>query len=212
MAEFCLIAAAGPVEDYAALRPDIDGASFILSADGGLTHLEKLGLKPDVLIGDFDSYSGTLPAGVKTLRVKKEKDETDTFLAAQYALRNGYRDIRILGGMGGRLDHTAANFCTLRYIAENGGRGMLCGSGNMVYFLHNGAITLKKREGYYISVFPFGGEASGVFENGLKYSLSNASLKPDFPVGVSNEFSGDTAEISVKTGDLLIILSSMRSN
>lgn len=206
---FCLIAAAGPVEDYDALRPEIMEPELVLSADGGMNHLNRLGLQADLYIGDFDSFSGSLPEKIKIIRVKKEKDETDTLLAARYAVENGFRDIRIIGGLGGRLDHTMANFITLRYIAENGGRGMLCGSDNIVYFVKDGSITLEKQEGYYVSVFPFGGQAVGVSERGMKYSLTDAVLRPDFPVGVSNEFSEKSAEIRVKNGCLLIILSAM---
>lgn len=192
--------------DYAALGKLIKPDDYIICADGGANHLKGLQIIPDIIIGDMDSVC-ELPDGVKKERFKAEKDETDTMLAVKSALSKGYRDILLLGGLRGRLDHTFANLSTLQYIAHHEANGCFIDSDNEAYFIENGSMTFKKRDGYYISVFPFGGDAVGVTEKGFKYALDNAVMKTDFPNGVSNEFLDETGEISVKDGALLIIIS-----
>lgn len=213
----CVIMAAGPVNDYDYLSNMISEEDFIICADGGLRHLERIGQKPDLLIGDFDSLDTKTPSDdtfsngkfndIPVLKYKKEKDETDTILAIQYALKKGYRNFVILGGLNGRLDHTFANFNALYYIIKNGGAGALLDGGCEVYLIENSSMKFKKRDNYYVSVFPFSQKALGVTEKGLKYPLTDAVLTNDFPIGVSNEFMLQEAEISVKNGSLLIMLS-----
>jgi len=128
-------------------------------------------------------------------------------LAVMYGLERGYGDFLLLGGLKGRLDHTFANLCTLQYITRHGAKGRFVDADNEAFFVENGEMSFAKREGFYISVFPFGGEAGGVSETGFKYSLDDATMKCDFPNGVSNEFLDDKGVISVKNGALLIILS-----
>lgn len=203
----CVVVTAGPMGDCAPLIPLIDRKNdFVICVDGGAGHLEDLRLRPDLIIGDLDS-AGSLPQGVEVEKFKAEKDETDTMLAVMYALRRGVRDFLLLGGLKGRLDHTYANLSTLQYISRHGARGRFVDADNEAYFVENGTLSFEKREGYYISVFPFGGEARGVAETGFKYGLDGATLRSDFPNGVSNEFLEKTGVISVKNGSLLIILS-----
>ena len=192
--------------NYEPLRRHINEEDYIICVDGGSRHLEGLRVIPHIVIGDLDS-AGVLPQGVEVLKFKSEKDETDTMLAIMHGFSMGCRDFLMLGGLKGRLDHTYANFCTLQYIFRHGGRGCIVDCDNEAYFVENGEISFKRREGYYFSVFPFGGEAQGVTERGFKYTLENGTMKTDFPNGVSNEFAADEGTVSVKSGALLIILS-----
>lgn len=203
----CVILAAGPVKDYGAVRAQLVADDFVICADGGLRHLSPLGLTPRLVVGDFDSYDGPLPMGVEQLRFPHRKDDTDTMLAVRTALRRGFTRFLIVGGMGGRLDHTAANIAVLLYIARQGGEGVLFGEDNEVRVLLPGEMRLRRREGWYVSVFPLGESAGGVTERGMQYSLTDATLTADNPIGVSNEFRGDEAVIRVCSGALLIILS-----
>ena len=82
---------------------------LVIAADGGYTHLQELGIRTDLLIGDMDSLSGAVPEGVRVLPFKPEKNDTDMALSAAYALTEGFQRIRIYGGSGGRFDHTLAN-------------------------------------------------------------------------------------------------------
>lgn len=193
--------------DYEPLKASVDIKNdVIICADGGTRHLDGLCLKPNYVIGDLDS-TGELPVGVEVLKFKSEKDETDTMLAVMQGLKLGFHEFLILGGLKGRLDHTYANLSTLLYLSRHGGFGSIRDADNEAFIVENGQISFKKRTGCYISVFPFGGDATGVTEKGFKYELCDAILHADFPNGVSNEFLEDEGSISVKTGALLIILS-----
>jgi thiamine pyrophosphokinase len=204
----CLIIAAGPMGEYGAIlrKAAPRAGDRVLCVDGGYRHAAGLGLTPEAVIGDLDSL-GDAPAGVRVLRFPPEKDQTDTVLAIDYALRQGCRELCILGGLRGRLDHTYANFCALQYIYHHGATGSILDADNEVYLLEAGSVSFPHRKDTYISVFPFGERAGGVTERGLKYPLEDATLHSDFPLGVSNEFAAPTAVISAEKGPLLIILS-----
>lgn len=203
----CVIVTAGPMGDYQPLRGLINSdKDYIICVDGGARHLKGLCVTPNIVIGDLDS-ADILPDGVKVLKFKSEKDETDTMLAVMHGLEQGCREFLLLGGLKGRLDHTFANLCTLQYITRHGATGRFVDADNEGYFVENGEIRFLPRKGTYISVFPFGGNAQGVTETGFKYGLDNAELTTDFPNGVSNEFLQGEGVISVKKGALLIILS-----
>lgn len=202
----CVVIAAGEIKDYEPLRAMLRGDDFILCADAGTRHAEKLGVTPHLVIGDFDSSAGP-PADVPFLTFPAEKDETDTILCLQHALGKGFRRFLILGGFGGRLDHTLANFSALFYLIRHGAEGVMADAGCEALVVENGKVVLPRRAGWYVSVFPLNGPAHGVYERGLKYTLDDATLLPEFPLGVSNRFEdAANAEISVREGTLLILL------
>ena len=181
------------------LRPD----DFIIAADGGTAYTEALGLRPDLILGDFDSL-GYVPEGAE--RHPVEKDDTDAMLAAKRGLERGCREFLFYASLDGpRLDHTLANLQTLRFLADHGATGTLIGLRQQVTLLRGGTLTLPAREKGDISLFAFGGEAKGVRIKGLKYELEKGTLTPGFPLGVSNSFVGKSAEVSVEDGDILIV-------
>ena len=184
------------------VRP-IGPESFVIAADGGLRHTEKLGLTPDAVLGDFDSL-GFCPEGANVFPV--EKDDTDAMLAVRLGLERGCGEFLLYGSLDGpRLDHTVANFQTLQFLADHGAAGYLIGNTTMVTVVKNGKITFPAGLSGTISVFCMGPDAVGVTEKGLFYGLENASLTSGFPLGVSNHFTGEAAEISVKNGSLLVL-------
>ena len=181
-----------------------DRPALVIAADAGLTHLERQGITPDWIVGDFDSL-GSTPRGDNIIRHPVEKDDTDMMLAVKTGLAQGCREFVIYGGIGGRLDHTYANFQTLTWIAAHGGRGYLLGDGMVSTVIANGAILFPEICGGTISVFCPDGEAKGVTLRGLYYPLRDAVLTSAFPLGVSNSFTGQPAEVSVKDGRLLVM-------
>lgn len=178
--------------------------ALVIAADAGLAHLEKQGITPDWIVGDFDSL-GHAPEGKNIIRHPVEKDDTDMMLAVKTGMEHGCRDFVIYGGIGGRLDHTYANFQTLIWIATHGGRGYLLGDGMVSTVIENGAILFPETCGGTISVFCPDGEAKGVTLRGLYYQLEDAVLTSAFPLGVSNSFTGECASVSVEEGRLLVM-------
>lgn len=198
----CYIAGASCKDENISFSKNSD--DFVIAADGGYDMLEKSGIKPDVVIGDFDSVS----APVKHKCVIKhpvEKDDTDSFLAYKLGYDKGYRTFVIYGGVGGRMDHTVANMQMLCNMAKNGARGFLVGENTVITAICNSKISFSAGNSGKLGVFAHGAEANGVSISGVKYTLDNGTVTPDFPIGVSNEFTGRCAEISVSDGTLLII-------
>lgn len=196
----CVIFCAAECDGLA--RP-IGPESFVIAADGGLRHTEKLGIAPDAVLGDFDSL-GFCPEGANVFPV--EKDDTDAMLAVRLGLERGCEEFLLYGSLDGpRLDHTVANFQTLQFLADHGAAGYLIGNTTMVTVVKNGKITFPAGLSGTISVFCMGPDAVGVTEKGLFYGLENGTLSSGFPLGVSNHFTGEAAEISVKNGSLLVL-------
>ena len=175
---------------------------IVIAADGGYDILTETQIIPDILLGDFDSIKN-VPEHKEIIKHPSEKDDTDTFLAYKLGFDKGYSNFVILGGIGGRIDHTIANIRTLSDIAENGGRGFLIGN-NAVLTVIKDEIAFPETSSGYISVFS-NEKDTMVTENGLKYTLENTQLSPSTTLGTSNEFVGERAQILVKEGSLLVI-------
>lgn len=177
---------------------------FVIAADAGIRYLEQCGIAADLVIGDFDSleYAPTHP-NVKTLNA--EKDDTDMLAAVREGIKAGYSVFHIYCGMGGRIDHTIANIQILAYLSQNNMQGFLFGKDSVITAITNRKIAFDKIPSGYISVFSYTEKSEGVYLQGLKYELNNATLTNTFPLGVSNEFIGKESSISVIAGTLLIV-------
>ena len=196
----CIIFCAG---EFRELAESVGTGDYILAADGGLAHSQRLGLQPNCIIGDFDSL-GYVPTGAIVFPV--EKDDTDSMLAIRHGLERGFRRFLIYGGLDGpRLDHTIANLQGLQFLADNNSTGFLVGVNHVATVIRNSTLRFDPDATGIVSVFCTGRDALGVTIKGLKYSLENGSLSAGFPLGVSNHFIGEKGEISVKDGSLLII-------
>ena len=176
---------------------------YIIAADGGYAHVQKLGLEPDCILGDFDSL-GFVPDSARVFPV--EKDDTDAMLAVRRGLELGHREFLLYGSLDGpRLDHTVANFQTLQFLADRGAWGYLMGTDYIVTVVKNGQLRFPETATGILSVFCMGSDARGVTLTGLQYGLENGTLSPGFPLGVSNHFTGEAATISVADGSLLVL-------
>ena len=132
-----------------------DKSDLVIAADGGHDHLLRSGIRCDVLIGDLDSIEN-VPTGVETLKFPVKKDETDMHLAYLEGVKRGYSDFVILGGTGGREDHTFANYCLLLYIAENRHTAKLLSDTGEVQILKNSSTVITGEPMKHLSIFPFG--------------------------------------------------------
>lgn len=197
----CYIAGAGEFTPRGLVRTEKD---FVIAADGGYDHLLAAGVLPDLMVGDFDSVE-SIPGDIPIMRHPVEKDDTDMGLAVEEGIRRGYRSFRLYGAGGGRIDHFMAN---LQLIADMSRRGLqvvvVCPEMD-VHAVTDGVLSLGAgREGTLVSVFCHGECAQGVTLRGLKYPLNEASLTAFRPLGVSNAFTKEAAEISVRHGTLIV--------
>lgn len=185
----------------------IESEDRVICADRGIFHAQKLKIVPDLIIGDFDSYKSQLPENVEILRSVPEKDDTDTMLAVKTAISRGAKKIRIYGALGGRFDHTFANIQTLKFASENGCQAEIADEGNRIMLREKGVHQFRKMDGWYFSIFSYSEELNIKSLRGVKYPLENYLMKNSFPIGVSNEFEADSAELSIDSGTSLIIFS-----
>lgn len=185
---------------------DIEKCGYIIACDRGYEYLREAGLRPDLLVGDFDSYTGPLPQDVPRLDLPVEKDDTDTMLAVKTGLEQGCGEFYLYGGTGGkRLDHTLANLQTLLYLRRRGARGYLYDNDFVWTAIENETLTVEQTvEWGLLSVFSLEGRAAGIDEAGVQYPLSRASLTAEFPLGVSNHIIAPKARITVRQGALLV--------
>ncbi len=183
---------------------EINDEDLIIAADAGLKNTEKFNITPDYIVGDFDSLQYT-PEGTNVIKHPVKKDETDTILAVNIAFEKGYKDFIIFGCLGGRLDQTFASIQTAAYIAEKGGSAVFIDNETHLTVIKDDKIQFTDDNKGLISVFACSGTASGVCEHNLLYELNNGDLTPDYPLGVSNEFIGKNATVSVKNGKICVI-------
>ncbi len=185
------------------------GDSLIIVCDGGVRHLQKLGIKPDVIIGDMDSIESSqltsyAAQGVQIIQYPANKDFTDTELALDYALNLKPTAIYIWGALGGRLDHTLANVFLLLEAKDAGIRTYLLDEYCEAFIVDKEAAFVDAK-GVTVSLFAFSSKVEGLSLRGFVYPLQDALLTMGESRGVSNIINEAHAKISVRAGNLLVI-------
>ncbi len=204
----CLIFTNGDYGDYTfctAIKP----YDYIICADNGMGHARHMGIIPDAIVGDFDSapeedlryFKGQ---GVPVLSFPSMKDETDTEIALDLAIKEGADVVDIFGGMGTRLDHTLANINLVYKAFKKGVSVTLINAYNTVTLIDK-EIELSGSKGDIISLIPFSERVSGIYTTALAYPLVNGTLTADSPRGVSNYMLENRAKVTLEQGLLLVI-------
>ncbi|MFI5358891.1 MAG: thiamine diphosphokinase [Halanaerobiales bacterium] len=198
----------GSIEEYRAIIGQDD--ITIIAVDGGLLLVESLGLFPDLLLGDFDSIPREKleyyqAKGVEIIRYPVEKDETDAELAINYCLSKGYRELLLIGSMGGRLDQQLANIFLLEYAYRQGLNLVIKEPGLELGIIKNEKIFNNCKDKYF-SLIPISEEVRGVTLEGFQYNLQDAVLYRYMTRGISNKFVDNSARASVEKGIALYLL------
>ena len=202
--ERCVIVGGADINDYAAVRARLRQDDFFVFCDSGLKHLSALGVRPGLIVGDFDSHDNP-HLDVETIVLPRVKDDTDTVFAVKEALKRGYTDFLLLGAAGERLDHTLGNVSILLYLDSLGKRGMLVDDYSEMEIVSSKPARIDGSFAFF-SLLNITGTASGITIRGAKYPLDGAEITCEYQYGISNEVLPDqTAEVSVKNGKLLLI-------
>lgn len=187
--------------------PELD--DICIAADSGYKNAEKLGVKINILVGDFDSLDKSSLDGIskdtELIRVPAEKDFTDTQLAVKIALERGAKGIVIIGGLGGRLDHTLSNLAILQRLYADGVRAVMTDGHNRIRYIKSSSDLISRSKFKYISLIACDEKVKGVNIEGCKYPLKNATLSSLDQYAISNEILKNCAFISVKKGGIYII-------
>ena len=148
MKKLCAIISGGEPDDLTGIHE----ADFIIACDRGYAYAKEAGIRPDLLVGDFDSYKGERDKRVPVLDLPVEKDDTDTMAAVRWAVSEGFSELRLYCALGGRLDHLMGNIQALSFACERGVKASLLGRAARLYFLKNGAVAIPPLPGYSLSV------------------------------------------------------------
>lgn len=189
-----------------------EDTEFVIGVDRGLKFLYDHEIKPDYIVGDFDSVPKGLveyyreEADVPIREFNPVKDASDTEIALRLCLGLNRKQIWVLGGTGNRIDHLWANIQCLQIALEAGADARILDSHNQIRLLDKG-ITLKRDEafGKYFSLFPMELPVDALTITGAKYPLKNHFLRPDDSLCVSNEFEEDEVTISFSFGKVILM-------
>ncbi|MCR4690588.1 MAG: thiamine diphosphokinase [Lachnospiraceae bacterium] len=200
----CVIIGGANIENYDLIRGRFQEDDYVIFCDGGLRHRKPLGIEPDLIVGDFDSYSNPeLP--VETIVLPCEKDDTDTVYAVKEAIKRGYEEFLLIGVIGQRLDHTLGNVSILLYLDAQDLKGQIVDDYSEMEIVSDKPVIVNDSYAYF-SLLNISGTAEGISIKGAKYPLENGSISCEYQYGVSNEvLPGEEAEITVKNGKLLLI-------
>lgn len=200
----CVIIAGSDINNYDYIKTLLKSDDYYIFCDSGLKHLEKLGVKEDLIVGDFDSYDFK-DFGVETIKLPCQKDDTDSFFAIKEAVKRGFDDFLLLGVIGKRFDHSLGNISILLYLDDLKKKALIVDDYSTMEIVNNNTAYITSKYKYF-SVFAMGGAASGVDIRNAKYPLLNAIITPSFQYGISNEVeTGSIASVSVEAGRLLLI-------
>ena len=197
--KYCCIFGAGEYYGDEVIPPD----SFVIAADGGVQACRQKGFEPDVIIGDFDSLGYDLE-GSNVIKLPKMKDDTDTLAAIRFALNKGYKRFILFGCTGGRVSHTLANMQSLIFLAKQDAIGFLVDKCEVLTATKSG-FHFDTHYGGFLSVFAAESDTV-ISEKGLKYSVKEQPISTDFPIGVSNEFIGKEAVITIHGGIAVVVI------
>ncbi len=183
---------------------------YVIACDRGYLYAQKMGIRPDLIIGDFDSApfpDSTIP----TERHPVRKDDTDTMLAVRKALEMNCSEIVIACAFGGRLDHSYANIQAAAYAAESGAAVQLCGDDTDAWVFCNRTLCFPRREGYSFSVFSVSGSCK-VTISGAVYECANTIIWNTFPIGISNEWKDEQITVTGRNGILMVMECKIQDN
>jgi thiamine pyrophosphokinase len=210
VASFVIVVGGSP--PHPGVVAQLPAERFVVVADSGLEHAHRLGLAVDLVVGDLDSVSEAALAaahddGVAVERHPVAKEATDTALAVAAAMARGAGHIVVVAGGGDRLDHVLA---TLLLLPEPAGAGAAVeawvGQAHVVALRGPAQAKLDGETGAVLSLLPLGGAAEGVATEGLRFPLHGERLPAATTRGVSNEFLGGAALVSLERGALLVIV------
>lgn len=181
----------------------LNKSDFIIACNGGYNNCKRLNVKPNLILGDFDSINE--PDFKNKLIYPKEKDKSDFELAIDYGLENGYKDFEIWGAIGKRLDHTLFNISSLIKIKKEGGNGKIYHPPYLIFIIDKEFYFGIKNKGF-VSFYPLTFEIKGLTIKGLKYELNDKNIFLGTTETLSNEFIGKESYVSLKEGLILVIL------
>ncbi len=200
----------GEIKDYDVIKEYFEDA-FVIACDGGLRHCRAMDIKPDVMLGDFDSANKEDSdfydrLGVNKITYPVKKDKTDMEIGIDMAIDKKSDEIYIVGGLGGRFDHSLANVHILLRPIRLGIRAYLLDEHNIITIVED-CIDIVGEKGQTVSLIPLTTQVTGITTENMEYELDDTTIEIGTSLGVSNVMTDDNASVSVKDGVLILIMS-----
>lgn len=200
----CIIIGGADITAYSEIKKYLESDAFYIYCDGGLKHQEQLGIAPDLIVGDFDSFEKPV-TDIETITLPCEKDDTDTVFAVKEAIRRGFEEFVLLGVVGNRLDHTLGNVSILLLLNQQGKKGIIVDDYSEMELVDSNPVAIPDSFSYF-SLLNISGTAKGIDIKNAKYLLNAGEITCEYQYGISNEvIPGCESEVSVKEGNLLLI-------
>ena len=199
----CLIISGG---DFSPI-PDNIHYDYVIACDHGYDHARTLKIKPDLVVGDFDSCDTQVSdlGDIPVREFPSHKDDSDTMLAIRYALSAGYKHVIICCALGGRLDHTLANIQSMAFVASHGGECELVSTSEYLRTFTGGVLHLPRKDGYSLSVYSLSDKCTNVSIYGSAYDIREATITNTLPLGLSNYWKNESVTLTMSDGILLIV-------
>ena len=169
----CLIISGG---DYSPIGDAIT-YDYVIACDLGYEYALKMGIRPDIMVSDFDSLDkDEFSYDIPLLEFPVRKDDSDTMLAIKHALDKGYDHLIICCALGGRLDHTIANIQGMAYAARNGALCEIISENEYLRTFTGGEMILPKKEGFSLSLYSITDACDNVSITGSAYDISGMTM------------------------------------
>ena len=205
----CVIVGGAGINEYDRVRAALLPGDVFVFCDCGLKHMDALGVKPDLIVGDFDSHENP-HMDAETIVLPREKDDTDTVFATKEMMKRGFEDFLFTGVIGDRLDHTLANVSILLMLDTAGKQAKAIDDFSEMEIVsaadgQQGRAAIDDSYPYF-SLLNITGEAEGITIRNAKFPLEDGRIDCDYQYAVSNEvLPGQTAEITITKGRVLLI-------
>ena len=200
----CVIVGGADISNYDRIIAHIKSDDFVIFCDSGLKQMEKLAVKPSLIVGDFDSHENP-HLDVETIVLPCEKDDTDTVFAVKEAINRGYKEFLLVGVIGARLDHTLGNVYILEYLDQLGYKGRIVDDFSDMELVKDTPVLIDDSYSYF-SVLNITGTLQDITIENAKYPLQNAAIQSGYQYGISNEvLKGKTASVKINVGKGLLI-------
>lgn len=199
-----VIIGAAKIKNYKKVKSFLKNDDFFIFCDAGLNHQKKLKVKPDLIVGDFDSHR-KVHSKVKVIELPVEKDDTDTFFAAKYAVKQGFTEVLLLGVIGERFDHSICNISVLIHLFKNNVKAFIVDDYSKMQIVSSKTVEVDKNCSFF-SLMNVAGDVSGVYIENAKYPLQNAKINSDFMFGSGNSvLPNKKTTVRVENGILLLL-------
>ncbi len=203
----CIIIGNGELGNDVIIKNNDD---LLIACDGGYDLIKNKRKDVDYIVGDMDSIK-EVPKNIKTVQLNKVKDTTDVFEAVKLGIEKQYKVFYLYCCLGKRLEHSLANIQILLFIKKCDLKGFLIKNKQFFEVLSNETKELDKDCKGYFSLFSLSNKSTISITN-AKYNLNRKVISNSFPLGIDNEFIGESVEIKVHKGDVLLIYENIDNN